>query len=372
MKALIEEKKRQRTISNGSLDNCIITKDNRLIKIDPALLEVKRTNSFIARFKRSLGFSSQSLNKSKSSLSGIPSIIIDAVNEAQKEGNGAKFSPIYRPSGKQVTRPQGSSDSPRSSSSGDSGVCVEGQAQGEKAAGDSTSLNDLCLRLVHEEQVAKASSCQSVNNPIIMSGSGHAHGLGASIISVQVLPHFSSADAASFPAGSKRSSVRSNGSYTNKAVTSSCSSFVSSSFLSIPHQMSQCSVESMAAELERVERRGTLMMMLCTLRDMLEITLLKSPIFSLLVVASILALLGKDVCVCVCVCVYVCIYVCVCMYVCVCVCVTERERGGGGRERERERSYTQESWVGMWCVCVCVLVHTCTCVCVCAFTFTCV
>uniref|UniRef100_A0A0L8GEM4 Major facilitator superfamily (MFS) profile domain-containing protein n=1 Tax=Octopus bimaculoides TaxID=37653 RepID=A0A0L8GEM4_OCTBM len=34
MRALIEEKKRQRTISNGSLDNCIITNDNRLIKLD--------------------------------------------------------------------------------------------------------------------------------------------------------------------------------------------------------------------------------------------------------------------------------------------------------------------------------------------------
>ncbi|XP_060586697.1 monocarboxylate transporter 5-like [Ruditapes philippinarum] len=45
MKALIAEKERQRTISNGSLDNCIITKDNRLIKIDKIDLRNK-SNSY--------------------------------------------------------------------------------------------------------------------------------------------------------------------------------------------------------------------------------------------------------------------------------------------------------------------------------------
>lgn len=94
MKALIEDKKRQRTISNGSLDNCVITRDNRLIRLDPKLLECKRNNSFIARFKRQLGFSSQSLDCSKSSLQGIPSIVIDAV---QKDFIKASGSPIYRP-----------------------------------------------------------------------------------------------------------------------------------------------------------------------------------------------------------------------------------------------------------------------------------
>lgn len=96
MKALIEDKKRQRTISNGSLDNCIITRDNRLIKVDPKFFECKRNNSFIARFKRQLGFSSQSLACSKNSLPGIPSIVIDAVHKDLIKSSG---SPIYKPKG---------------------------------------------------------------------------------------------------------------------------------------------------------------------------------------------------------------------------------------------------------------------------------
>ena len=300
MKALIEEKKRQRTISNGSLDNCIITKDNRLIKIDPALLECKRHNSFIARFKRSLGFSSQSLNKSKSSLAGIPSIVIDAVNEAQKENSGAKFSPIYRPSAKQVATPQSNghanSDSPKSDGSGDSGVCTEGQ----KLASDSLSLNELWLRLMREEQspdVRSVSSCHSVNNPVIMTGNKQHPGLDASIISVQVMPHFSSADGTNFPRR-RSSKTDSCWSYSNPVLSASSTSFVSRSLLSIPQQASQCSIESVAAEVQRRENRGTVMMLLYVLRDMLEFNLLKSPIFALLVVASVLTLLGRNHTIC--------------------------------------------------------------------------
>ncbi|KAK3107836.1 hypothetical protein FSP39_023223 [Pinctada imbricata] len=67
MKALIAEKVRQRTISNGSLDNCIITKDNRLIKIDK-IDRGTMSSSVFNRLKEQLGFSSRSLNKSKNSL----------------------------------------------------------------------------------------------------------------------------------------------------------------------------------------------------------------------------------------------------------------------------------------------------------------
>ncbi|GFR85726.1 monocarboxylate transporter [Elysia marginata] len=118
MTALIESKKRERTISNGSLDNCVITRDNVLIKLDPKLFEGKRNNSIIARFRRQLGFSSQSLASSKNSLQGIPSIVIDAVNKdmdmkakaaaaaAAANGRSSSFhnSPIYRPNG--ITRVQ--------------------------------------------------------------------------------------------------------------------------------------------------------------------------------------------------------------------------------------------------------------------------
>lgn len=295
MKALIEEKKRQRTISNGSLDNCIITKDNRLIKIDPALLDCKRHNSFIARFKRSLGFSSQSLNRSKLSLAGIPSIVIDVVNEAQKENNSARLSPIYRPSARQVTTPQSnghaSSDSPKSDGSGDSGVCTEGQ----KLEADSVSLNELWLQLRREEQPADArsvSSCHSVNNPVIMTGSKHPPGLDARIISVQVMQDFSSADGTNFP---RRRTSRTDScwSYSNPVLSASSTSFVSRSLLSIPQQVSQCSIESVATEVRQRESRGTMMMLLYVLRDMLEFNLLKRPIFALLVLASVLTLLGR-------------------------------------------------------------------------------
>lgn len=74
MKALIAEKERQRTISNGSLDNCIITKDNRLIKIDKIDLRNK-SSSYINRLKETFGFSSRSLNRSKNSLI-VPKVVV--------------------------------------------------------------------------------------------------------------------------------------------------------------------------------------------------------------------------------------------------------------------------------------------------------
>ncbi|WAR04848.1 MOT14-like protein [Mya arenaria] len=74
MKALIAEKERQRTISNGSLDNCIITRDNRLIKIDKIDLRNK-SNSYINRLKETFGFSSRSLNRSKNSLV-VPKVVV--------------------------------------------------------------------------------------------------------------------------------------------------------------------------------------------------------------------------------------------------------------------------------------------------------
>lgn len=69
MKALIAEKERQRTISNGSLDNCIITRDNRLIKIDKIEFDkldidkLNKSNSYLSRLKVNFAFSSRSLNK---------------------------------------------------------------------------------------------------------------------------------------------------------------------------------------------------------------------------------------------------------------------------------------------------------------------
>ena len=82
MKALIAEKERQRTISNGSLDNCIITKDNRLIKIDKIDLRNK-SSSYINRLKETFGFSSRSLNRSKNSLI-VPKVVVDPIYKPKK------------------------------------------------------------------------------------------------------------------------------------------------------------------------------------------------------------------------------------------------------------------------------------------------
>lgn len=285
MKALIEEKKRQRTISNGSLDNCIITRDNRLIKVDPALFDNRRRNSFIARFKRSLGFSSQSLNKSKSS---IPSIVIDAVNEAQKESNGAKLSPIYRPSARPgssspPSSAMGRKDVPKSDESDDSGMGSDGQKQ------TSESLNEILTRLALEGKAPEMSNSGSTPS---LNGSAmnvSRPGPDASIISVQVLPNYNTADAA---ARRRRGSKSECGSYTNPILSSSSLSSVPSSYLSIPQQMSQCSIETLAAEIEKEESRGTVMKMLYVLRDMIDVNLLKIPMFALLVVASVMTLLA--------------------------------------------------------------------------------
>lgn len=54
-------------IFNGSLDNCIIIKDNRFIKIDKIDLRNKSV-LYINRLKKELGFSLGSLNCSKNSL----------------------------------------------------------------------------------------------------------------------------------------------------------------------------------------------------------------------------------------------------------------------------------------------------------------
>ncbi|KAL8617829.1 hypothetical protein ACOMHN_040177 [Nucella lapillus] len=300
MKALIEEKKRQRTISNGSLDNCIITRDNRLIKVDPALFDTKRRNSFIARFKRSLGFSSQSLNKSKTS---IPSIVIDAVNEKQKESNGAKLSPIYRPSSTPAAAGGGKSSGssspppppqPANNPSGKKDAPPRGDESDDRAssnvqkpASESVSLNEILTRLSLEgktPETAHTVSNQSLN------GSARP-GPDASIISVQVLPNYNTAAEAPIPKR-RRSSKSECGSYTNPILSSSSLSSVPSSYLSIPQMMSQCSIETVAAEIERMEERGTVAKMLYVLRDMIDVNLLRIPMFCLLVVASVLTLLA--------------------------------------------------------------------------------
>ena len=85
MKALIEEKKRQRTISNGSLDNCIITKDNRLIKLE----RIGSNRSSIASYFTKSKSPYSSKCPSKNSLLP-PNIVVDSL----KNGNAGSAKPM--------------------------------------------------------------------------------------------------------------------------------------------------------------------------------------------------------------------------------------------------------------------------------------
>lgn len=85
MKALIEEKKRQRTISNGSLDNCIITKDNRLIKLE----RIGSNRSSIASYFTKSKSPYSSKCPSKNSLLP-PNIVVESL----KNGNAGSTKPL--------------------------------------------------------------------------------------------------------------------------------------------------------------------------------------------------------------------------------------------------------------------------------------
>ncbi|XP_048254030.1 monocarboxylate transporter 9-like [Haliotis rufescens] len=262
MKALIEEKKRQRTISNGSLDNCIITKDNRLIKIDPSFFEAKRNNSFIARFKESLGFSTKSLDKSKQSLV-IPSIKIDHHVSNGNCAGSQPISPIYRPSAKNMSQSS-------LSTSSDSGCNMT-----PEFILTAKSCDIIPGAMRRSSQDSDLNSCtqsmKSVNCPP----------MGASVISIQVVP--------TPPTTRSRHRAYRSSSSRSIAYASSGnmhpSSIVSGSVMSIP----QYSVQTID---QYEEKQSTLRKVFYLLKEMFDFHLLKSPMFALLVFASILSMLA--------------------------------------------------------------------------------
>ncbi|XP_041373323.1 monocarboxylate transporter 4-like [Gigantopelta aegis] len=309
MKALIEEKKRQRTISNGSLDNCIITKDNRLIKIDPALFECRggRHNSFIAKFKESLGFSTKSLNNSKQSLV-IPHIVISPSNGSSSTVNS---SPIYKPSVKSSTQTMMTLSSTNDKCStlpngaglhniglqniglpnreiqngglqnGHVPLLNESGEQVQKARSLNTlPQGDPWLRLSQENSLnTRSFSCQGVHH---INGVGPPTGAGASVISIQVVP----TDSRSSMRQRHRAGGSSRSLYSTMGTRSMPASIVGASVMCIPQY--DASVESL--ELER--NRSTIVKVLLFLKDMFDFRLIKSPMFALLLFASILSMLG--------------------------------------------------------------------------------
>ena len=326
MKALIEEKKRQRTISNGSLDNCIITKDNRLIKIDPALFECRggRHNSFIAKFKESLGFSTKSLNGSKQSL-GVPHIVISGGSAA-----ALTASPIYKPSGKPSPQnslnPSSPSDKcstlpngaglqsvgiPNSSLPNggvpnvvlqsvalQNGAVPNGQpllGDGEDPVQKAKSLNTLpqgdpWLRLSQENSLnTRSLSCGGVHHiHSVTSSSGTNHmtspGPGASVISIQVVP----TDSRTSMRQRHRAGGSSRSLYSAVGVRGVPASIVGASVMCIPQY--EASLQSVNGE----RHSSTVVKVMIFVKDMFDFRLIKSPMFALLLFASILSMLGKS------------------------------------------------------------------------------
>ena len=286
MKALIAEKERQRAISNGSLDNCIITRDNRLIRVDPALFDAsRRSGSFLARFKRSLGLSSPSLGKSKSSVccSHVPQIVLDAVNEARRGlVTGGRYTrTACRPLTGRIAVVHG-----------DTAAGGRGRGGGDVAA-CFLSLDQLTPPDNGVGSCSAWFSCHSVNNPVLASSHRRAAFAAGSIVSVQVL----SADDHDEEGGALVDASE-NGGWRCKprrlgaasAVVVSNSSFLSTSMLNVvsePHSV------------QGVDRRvvegspGVAVMTMRVVKKMLEMSMLRNPVFALLVLASFLTLFGQ-------------------------------------------------------------------------------
>ncbi|XP_005109624.2 uncharacterized protein LOC101862144 isoform X3 [Aplysia californica] len=349
MKALIEDKKRQRTISNGSLDNCIITRDNRLVKLDPKIFELKRNNSLIAKFKRQMGFSSQSLANSKNSLQGIPSIVIDAVQKDLNNG-GSAGSPIYQPNGTRVQQlsqthlqKRGSLPDGRGSlpivANGNGAIVSNGNfhhhphvvSNGCVSAGGGGMLHNngsinpssvngggtgmpktrSCDRLPNEDpwlrqcdqdalvnavaggELRGLSLQDVVGAPVLtrsasdLPSSQGLPSLDGSVISIQVIPN-GACGVGNSAMGLRHRSSNSMGEYSTQ-LTGSQASYVSlGSVVSVPQV--QASLEELEREMARQQSMWWRWWRI--LKDMFDLTLLFNPVFALLVFSSFITLLA--------------------------------------------------------------------------------
>lgn len=269
MKALIEEKKRQRTISTGSLDNCIITRDNRIIKVDKQLIIASsRSTSRINRLLQSLGFSyDESLNRSHIRLQGassptsqvLPFIKVDSPSE-----NGSSGGPIYLSKKKLPPSPLSRPDSVASAQSDSTGSVHVSRSY------DMIPQEDPWEKLVEEGLInTKSLSCNSLGQQTVQS----------SVIAESLL---------SMP-WSQQSVARSSRSISN------CSRSLNpdSSFCSLPDGQYTASIRTIDSGY--YEEGSTLSKIGHFVRTRFDISLLLSVTFLGLSLSGILSMLGKSV-----------------------------------------------------------------------------
>lgn len=258
MKALIAEKERQRTISNGSLDNCIITRDNRLIKIDKIDLRNK-SNSYINRIKESFGFSSRSLNKSKNSLV-IPKLVLENPND---DISSMCSTPIFKPQRGKHIPPTNLRDS----------GCIMGSPESQKTRSyDALPQEDPWDRLSQGGSLnVRSLSFHSINNPLVSNNV-----VETSLVSV-VEPHCHFSH--------HNRSFRSNRSSFSKRPTPQLKVVDASMMSVLQYNASVISVRSYKEESECVTYFKNV-------RDMFDLSLLRRPTFLLYTFASVLSMLG--------------------------------------------------------------------------------
>lgn len=277
MKALIAEKERQRTISNGSLDNCIITRDNRLIKIDKIDLRNK-SNTYINRLKETFGFSSRSLNRSKNSLV-VPKVVVT--------------DPIYRPksprtSSNRLFSPKPSTSPPTPKR--DSGCgSLEGSPTGKQVSrsyealpAEDVNMNDNWDRnLVVKLPPKEASSDRNIN----LNNLDSKHSSPKRLLEDTNLdPSFLSNNVS--PVGSVRSM--------NARSPSLISQSSKATDIYIPKQGSVMTITGVRSEMSTIaeEPEPTNCKLLRMLSKVLDLKLLKLPSFWLLIVTGCLTMIG--------------------------------------------------------------------------------
>lgn len=289
MKALIAEKERQRTISNGSLDNCIITRDNKLIKIDKIDLRNK-SNSYINRLKETFGFSSRSLNRSKNSLV-LPKVMVDTAR------------PSPRTSLKSIATPKAVATPPptpkRDSGSEDSGCgSMENSPKlgpthnyEEVPVDDPWDTRNLVVKLPPKDGTdAKASASEHSNeanvvntlNTLDCPGASHPRPteerIDPSVLANNMSP------AGSYRSMSQRVRTVSNSTAVSSKYNSLCRSGREGSVMTVP------SVHSMdMSQIYPENPRCKLCRKVCRV---LELDLLKSPTFLLLLLTGFLTMSG--------------------------------------------------------------------------------
>jgi len=287
MKALIAEKERQRTISNGSLDNCIITRDNRLIKIDKIDLRNK-SNSYINRLKETFGFSSRSLNRSKNSLV-VPKVVVDPIYRQRSSPRSSVKSVSPKPPATPPTpkRDSGCGSLENSPKLVNNNPTTYETVPNENANDPWDRNAPLVVKLPPKDSSSDHSAVHHIDTPV------HANGHAVPVMSGAngaVTGEGFSISASASPYGSKRS-------LNSRVRTISNTSSAGKNSISIPMQggsvmtIPRTSVHSLAmSTIYEEEQHSRLYRCLC---NHLDLGLLQSRSFWLLNLASFLTMFGK-------------------------------------------------------------------------------